>query len=166
MTQRAYIGLGGNLGDPAQTLRQALDQLAGHADIELIACSPFYRTKPVDATGPDFCNAAAKIATSLSAIQLLELLLATEQAFGRTRDSWHAPRTLDLDLLAYGSVQIISSQLTVPHPRAHERAFVLVPLCDIEPSLMIGEVNGGNAQSAQAWLNSLSPASLGEVSPW
>ena len=166
MTQLAYIGLGGNLGDPARTLRQALDQLAGHAEVEVMACSPLYRTKPVDATGPDFCNAAAKISTSLSAVQLLELLLATEQAFGRTRDRWHAPRTLDLDLLAYGSVQIMSSQLTVPHPRAHERAFVLVPLCDIEPTLMIGGLHGGHAQSARAWLKSLGPTALGEVSPW
>jgi len=162
----AYIGLGGNLGDPAHTLQQGLTHLHAEPEIEVIQCSPFYRTKPVDATGPDFCNAVAKITTSLSAMQLLEKLLSTEQKFGRTRDSWHAPRTLDLDLLAYGELKLLSSQLTVPHPRAHERAFVLVPLCDIEPTLLIGGVDGGQAKTAAAWLGSISAEALSQVSPW
>jgi 2-amino-4-hydroxy-6-hydroxymethyldihydropteridine diphosphokinase len=130
---RALIGLGGNLGAVGERLDAAIASLDALPGIAVVARSRFYRTPPWgNVEQPDFVNAAIAIDTSLPAIELLDALLATERAFGRVRDGerW-GPRTLDLDLLAYGDEVIDDDRLTVPHPRIAERAFVLLPLADI-----------------------------------
>ena len=130
---RAFIGLGANLGDRDATIRAALAALSEEDGIEVVAVSTLRETEPVD-VGPQplFLNGAAEIETTLSARELLDRLLATEQRFGRVRIvGEHGPRTLDLDLLLYGDEQIDEPGLTVPHPRLHERAFVLEPLAEL-----------------------------------
>jgi 2-amino-4-hydroxy-6-hydroxymethyldihydropteridine diphosphokinase len=132
----ACIGLGANLGDPQATLRQALAGLAGLPGTSVLRTSRFYRSAPLDAGGPDYINAVALVRTALAAPELLAALQALEQAAGRERPYRNAPRTLDLDLLLYGSARIASAALTVPHPRLRERAFVLLPLAEIAPELV------------------------------
>ena len=129
----AFIGLGANLGDARATLTRALGELAAMPGVDALQASPLYRTKPVDAQGPDFVNAVARLRTTLSPLALLAGLQAIEAAHGRERPYRNAPRTLDLDLLLYGDEVIASPTLTVPHPRMHERAFVLLPLAEIAP---------------------------------
>jgi 2-amino-4-hydroxy-6-hydroxymethyldihydropteridine diphosphokinase len=129
----AYVGLGANLGDAAATLEWALHALDGLPSTQRVARSGLYRTAPVDAVGPDFVNAVAALRTSLSAPELLAALHHIEDAAGRERPWRNAPRTLDLDLLLYGSGRIDSPLLSVPHPRMLARAFVLVPLEEIAP---------------------------------
>ncbi|XHS76763.1 2-amino-4-hydroxy-6-hydroxymethyldihydropteridine diphosphokinase [Burkholderiaceae bacterium UC74_6] len=129
----AFIGLGANLGDAAAALRSALDKLAHLPRTRLVQASSFYRTAPVDAGGPDYLNAAARIETGLDPHALLDALQAIELDHGRERPYVNAPRTLDLDLLLYGEQHIASARLTVPHPRMLERAFVLQPLLEIAP---------------------------------
>src|SRR5262245_59393629 len=134
----AFIGLGANLGDPEDQVRRAFAALAGLPGTRLVASSPLYRSAPVGVgPQPDFVNAVARIETTLSARRLLEELLATEARFGRMRPSPGAPRTLDLDLLLYGQEVIDEPGLVVPHPRMHERAFVLAPLAEIAPEAAI-----------------------------
>lgn len=132
----AFVGLGANLGQPEATLRWAIDSLSHAPGVRLVQASSFYRTAPVDASGPDFINAVAKIATTLNAMDLLHLLQAIETTAGRERPYRNAPRTLDLDLLLFGDAHIDSPTLTVPHPRMHQRAFVLVPLKEVAPELV------------------------------
>ncbi|HEY4374515.1 MAG TPA: 2-amino-4-hydroxy-6-hydroxymethyldihydropteridine diphosphokinase [Burkholderiales bacterium] len=134
---RAYVGLGANLGEPAAAVRAALAELARLPAVTPVAQSSLYVTKPVDAGGPDYCNAAAALDTTLGALDLLHALQAIEQAHGRKRPYRNAPRTLDLDLLLYGDTQMQSAELTLPHPRMHLRAFVLAPLAEIAPDLLI-----------------------------
>ena len=129
----AFVGLGANLGDARQAVQQALIDLARLPHSELLAASRLYRSAPVDAAGPDYVNAVAELRTSLSAPALLAALQALEHAAGRQRPYRHAPRTLDLDLLLYGSARIDSPALTVPHPRMAQRAFVLRPLAELAP---------------------------------
>lgn len=129
----AYVALGANLGDAQATVRQALRDLQRLPRSRVVACSRLYRTAPLEASGPDFINAVARIETALTALELLEALQALENAAGRERPYHHAPRTLDLDLLLYGQARIESPRLTVPHPRMRERAFVLVPLAELVP---------------------------------
>jgi 2-amino-4-hydroxy-6-hydroxymethyldihydropteridine diphosphokinase len=132
----AYVGLGANLGDPVTALRDALAALGQLPSTKLVRQSSFYRSAPVDAGGPDFVNAVAEMATGLDPQALLAELQALEQGAGRERPYRNAPRTLDLDLLLYGSARIESPTLTVPHPRMRERAFVLRPLAEIAPALV------------------------------
>lgn len=127
----AYVGLGANLGDAQATLRVAVDAIRALPLTELVRLSSFYRSAPVDAQGPDFLNAVALVRTSLDAATLLSHLQRIESAHGRERPYRNAPRTLDLDLLLYGDQQMVSPELTLPHPRMHLRAFVLVPLAEI-----------------------------------
>jgi 2-amino-4-hydroxy-6-hydroxymethyldihydropteridine diphosphokinase len=135
---RAFVGLGANLGDPQGQLRRALLALAGLPGTRLVAASSLYRSAPVGhAAQPDFVNAVAEIETRLGAQALLGELLATEARFGRVRTFPNAPRTLDLDLLLYGDRVIAEPGLIVPHPRMHERAFVLAPLAEIAPDIAI-----------------------------
>lgn len=162
----AFIGLGGNLGNAHRTILDAAKMLGATPGIAVLAMSACFRTKPVEATGPDFCNAVAKIQTSLSATDLLTVLLAIEAQHGRTRDHWHAPRTLDLDLIAYGSVRIASSQLTIPHPRAHERAFVLVPLCELDDRVLLGPPESAALAAAGKWLEKLPATCRSDIVPW
>nr|WP_315463619.1 2-amino-4-hydroxy-6-hydroxymethyldihydropteridine diphosphokinase [uncultured Rhodoferax sp.] len=133
---RAYIGLGANLGDPIGALRIALEGLARLPASRLLRASGFYGSTPVDSSGPDYVNAVAEISTCLSAPALLAALQQQELGAGRERPYRNAPRTLDLDLLLYGSAQIDSPALTVPHPRMWERAFVLMPLAELSPDLV------------------------------
>nr|WP_225863964.1 2-amino-4-hydroxy-6-hydroxymethyldihydropteridine diphosphokinase [Ideonella benzenivorans] len=134
---QACIGLGANLGDPAQTLRQALAALDTLPGSRLLAQSSLYRTAPVEASGPDYVNAVAVLETGLGAEQLLRQLQRLEQAAGRERPYRNAPRTLDLDLLLYGDRVQDDPVLTLPHPRMHLRAFVLVPLAEVRPDLVL-----------------------------
>jgi 2-amino-4-hydroxy-6-hydroxymethyldihydropteridine diphosphokinase len=129
----AFVALGGNLGDPRATVLQAFDALAALPRTRLLARSRLYRTAPHETSGPDFINAVAHIETCLTAPALLAALHAIELAAGRQRPWVNAPRTLDLDLLLYGDARIHSPQLTVPHPRMRQRAFVLHPLADVAP---------------------------------
>lgn len=132
----AYIALGGNLGDPIGAQQSALEALDALPGIHLLKVSSYYRTAPVGlAAQPDFINAVASLETTLSAPALLETLLDTERQFGRIRQQLNGPRTLDLDLLLYGDLACTTPALTLPHPRLHLRAFVLLPLAEIAPDL-------------------------------
>ena len=133
---QACVALGANLGDAVQSLRDALAALDAHPAVRVLRTSSFYRTAPFEASGPDFINAVALVATTLTAPGLLAVLQDSEQAAGRLRPYRNAPRTLDLDLLTYGTARIDSPALTVPHPRMMERAFVLVPLHEVLPALV------------------------------
>ncbi|MDX3936092.1 2-amino-4-hydroxy-6-hydroxymethyldihydropteridine diphosphokinase [Stenotrophomonas sp.] len=136
----ACIGLGANLGDAAQTLRDAFQALAALPQTTLRACSQLYRTPPWgNEDQPAFVNAAAVLDTALAAPALLEALLEIERQFGRVRDPavhW-GPRALDLDVLLYGEEIIDLPQLQVPHPHLHARAFALLPLAEIAPDATI-----------------------------
>jgi len=132
---RAYIGLGANLGELRATLLAALDRLDALPGTRVAAASGAYRSAPVDAGGPDFLNAVAALDTTLAPEALLDALQAIEQAHGRQRPYRNAPRTLDLDLLLYAELPLQTPRLSLPHPRLHERAFVLLPLLELEPAL-------------------------------
>ncbi len=130
----AYIALGANLEDPVVQVRAGLAALATLPDTQLLMQSSLYRTAPVGyADQPDFINAVAAVDTELSPRELLDALLAIELNHGRVRQFANAPRTLDLDVLLYDDVEVNESGLTIPHPRMHERAFVLAPLAEIAP---------------------------------
>jgi 2-amino-4-hydroxy-6-hydroxymethyldihydropteridine diphosphokinase len=141
MPARAFVGLGSNLVHPRRQLAKALGRLHSTHGVRVLSVSPNYVTAPIG--GPpqaDYVNAVAKIATSLSPRALLERLHAIERRQQRRRDAHtprNAPRTLDLDLLLYGARRMRSPCLTVPHPRLHERAFVLRPLIDVAPAARI-----------------------------
>ncbi len=138
MSQRCFIALGANLGDPVVTVKAAILALRGLPQTEFIAASSLYRTAPVGLKHqPDFINAVVELVAVSSAPTLLEALFAIEERFGRQRSVKNAPRTLDLDLLLYGDTVTDDPQLTLPHPRLHERAFVLAPLAEIAPQLTI-----------------------------
>lgn len=132
----AYIALGGNLGDAQASVRWAMAQIAALPQTRQLARSSLYLSAPMDATGPDFVNAVLAVDTRLSAPELLARLQHIETQAGRQRPYQNAPRTLDLDLLLYGSARIQSPHLVVPHPRMCERAFVLLPLAEIAPELV------------------------------
>ena len=136
---RAYVGLGANLGDRERTVREAVAALGAEEGIEVLAVSTLRETEPVGVgEQPPFLNGAAALDTTLEAPELLERLLAVEQRFGRVRvPGEHGPRTLDLDLLLYGDEQIDEPGLAVPHPRLHERRFVLEPLVGLDPGLVV-----------------------------
>lgn len=134
----AYVGLGANLGNPVETIRRALHQLGGLPDSEMAKASSLYRSAPLGhAAQPQFVNAVAKLRTGLSARELLERLLVLESQAGRKRSFANAPRTLDLDLLLYGGERIDEPGLCVPHPRMHQRRFVLEPLLELDPGCVI-----------------------------
>ena len=136
---RAYVGLGANLGDRERRLREAVDALAAEEGIEVVAVSTLRETEPVGVgEQPRFLNGVVVLDTTLTARELLARLLAIEQRFGRVRTPGeHGPRTLDLDLLLYGDEVIDEQGLTVPHPRLHERRFVLEPLAELAPGLVV-----------------------------
>lgn len=133
----AHIGIGSNLGEASDHVRQALLALDTLPATRVTAQSSLFRTAPIDADGDDYINAVARIATDLSAEELLQALLTLEQKSGRERSYQNAPRTLDLDLLLYGDQRIATPTLTVPHPRMTSRAFVLIPLLQIDPFIHI-----------------------------
>jgi 2-amino-4-hydroxy-6-hydroxymethyldihydropteridine diphosphokinase len=136
---RVYVGLGSNLDDPLRQIERALQALAGLTQTQLLRVSRRYRTAPWGfAEQPPFVNAVAELATHLPPRELLDELLALEREQGRHRDGarW-GPRTLDLDLLLYGDLQVEAPGLVLPHARIAERAFVLVPLADLDADLKI-----------------------------
>lgn len=150
---RAVLSLGANLGDRAATLRDAVDVLAQR--VAVLAVSPFYETAPVG--GPDqprYLNAVVLVATSLAPSDLLALAHEVEDAAGRERAERWGPRTLDVDVVAYGDVRSTDPDLTLPHPRAHERAFVLRPWLDVDPHAVLP----GHGRVAD-----LLPRAVGEV---
>ena len=127
----ACVALGANLGDAVATVQQALRDVAGLPETQLLEASSLYRSTPYEAQGPDFINAVALVQTQLSPLALLHALQALELRSGRQRPYKNAPRTLDLDLIFYGDVVSVTPELTLPHPRWHERAFVLQPLAEV-----------------------------------
>lgn len=133
----AYIGLGANLGDAAASVRAAIHLLGELPNTTIGGCSSLYRSAPIDATGDDFVNAAVQLETMLDAHTLLRELQRIEHDFGRARPFRNAPRTLDLDLLVFGDSVIQDKVLEVPHPRMGNRAFVLLPLYELNPQLAI-----------------------------
>ena len=134
----AYVALGANLGDAEGSLRAVMRELSALPGIRLLKSSSLYRTAPVGLKNqPDFINAAVVLDTELDSHALLRALFDIEQRFGRQRSIPNAPRTLDLDLLLYDDEVSDDSTLTLPHPRMHERAFVLAPLVEIAPGLSI-----------------------------
>jgi len=152
---RTFVGLGSNLGDREGTLRAAVGRLRGFPETTVVRVSTLRRTEPVGYVDqPRFLNGAVELETGLSPHALLAALLELERAFGRNRGAVPAqgPRTLDLDLLLYGQQQIDEPSLQVPHPRLHERRFVLEPLAELDPTL---EVPGkGSVQTLLAKLDS------------
>lgn len=148
----AFVALGANLDDPVAQVRAAGAALANVPESRLLRLSSLYRTAPVGIRGqPDFINAVAALATRLPPPQLLDALFAVERRFGRRREFYQAPRTLDLDLLLYDELVVDSLPLSVPHPRMHLRAFVLAPLLEIAPHCRIP-----GRGSAVAWLPAVS----------
>ena len=135
---RAYVAIGANLGDRLATLRAAIDALANAENLLVHATSPLYETAPVGGPEdqPSFLNAVVQVETELSAHDLLDFLLSVERENNRTRDVRWGPRTLDLDILFYGDLVTVDRRLEVPHPRLHQRRFVLQPLADIAPDLV------------------------------
>jgi 2-amino-4-hydroxy-6-hydroxymethyldihydropteridine diphosphokinase len=136
---RAYVGLGGNIGDRRAYLERALDLLRREPGIDVLAVSSIRETDPVGYTEqPRFLNAVAAVDTELGPRELLERLLAVERALGRERSGTRfGPRTIDLDLLLYGDEVVEEPGLTVPHPRLAERRFVLEPLVELAPDLVL-----------------------------
>ena len=144
----AYVALGANIGDPVATVLAAFGALANLPDSRVVHTSSLYRTAPVGLKNqPDFINAVAMLETGLAPEELLDALLDLEARFGRVRRDRNGPRTLDLDLLLYNDIELDLPRLTLPHPRLHLRAFVLHPLAEIAPRLVIP-----GRGSVAAWL--------------
>lgn len=134
----AYVAIGANLGNPVEKVREAIQNLELLPHTRLLRASSLYLTAPMGLSDqPDFINAVAALETRLSPQDMLEALLAEEQHQGRIRSIANAPRTLDLDLLLHGESVIDTPHLTLPHPRLHLRAFVLIPLAEIAPHLKL-----------------------------
>ena len=133
MDSRAFVAIGANLGDARATVLRAMDDLDRLPRTRVSARSSLYRSAPVDAGGPDFVNAVVALETGLDPHALLAELQRLEAGAGRERPYRNAPRTLDLDLLRHGDAVLDTPQLSLPHPRIAERAFVLLPLAEIAP---------------------------------
>ncbi len=134
-----HIGLGGNIGDPRAAMAAALQALSADREIELVAVSALYRTPPWGPVEqPDFFNAAATILTRLEPRAFLDRCLEIELSLKRVRDVRWGPRLIDIDILVFGDREIDEDDLTVPHPRMLERAFVMLPLAEIAPRLIVG----------------------------
>lgn len=147
---RAYLGLGGNIGDPAAAMRAALAALARHECVTVAAVSSLYRTPPWGRTDqPDFLNAVAAIDTAIGVHALLALCLSTERALKRVRAERWGPRLIDMDILLFGDGRHDEDGLQVPHPRMLERAFVMAPLAEIAPHLIL------EGKTAAEWLQDL-----------
>ena len=146
---RAFLGLGGNLGEPAAAMAAALRALDAHEAVSVASVSSLYRTPPWGVTDqPDFLNAVAAVDTVLTARQLLDLCLDVERGLKRIRIERWGPRVIDIDILLFGDERIEEAGLQVPHPRMGERAFVLVPLAEIAPDVMVGGQTAAERLSA------------------
>ena len=138
MTETAYVALGSNLEQPQLRLQQAVAAIEDIKNTSIVACSRLYRSAPIGPPGqPDYCNAVVAIDTSLEPLALLDALQAIENAHGRTRTLRWGPRTLDLDILLFGNRRIRSPRLTIPHWQMQIRNFVLCPLLDVAPELVL-----------------------------
>ena len=164
----AYVALGANLGDAVAALRQAVEAMNRMPLTQVRQSSGLYKTAPLDtdsgsearAPGGDYFNAVVALETGLTAPALLDQLQQIEQQAGRQRPYRNAPRTLDLDLLLYGDQRIATPQLSVPHPRMHQRAFVLRPLFDVAPEAVIPGLG-----SVADWLPGVADQSIEKASP-
>jgi 2-amino-4-hydroxy-6-hydroxymethyldihydropteridine diphosphokinase len=133
---KAWLSLGANIGDPPAQLAEAVRRIAAHQDITVTAQSAVLTTKPWGKTDqPDFANMAIAIETSLQPLELLDIVLGIERDMGRVRDEVWGPRLIDIDIIAYDRLEVKSPRLTLPHPHAHERSFVLDPLRQIDESV-------------------------------
>lgn len=133
---KAWLSLGANIGDPPAQLAEAVRRIAAHQDITVTAQSAVLTTKPWGKTDqPDFANMAIAIETSLQPLELLDIVLGIERDMGRVRDEVWGPRLIDIDIIAYDRIEVKSPRLTLPHPHAHERSFVLDPLRQIDESV-------------------------------
>lgn len=137
MIHTVYIGLGSNLNSPYTQVNAAINALQTLPNTQLVSHSPWYQSKAIGPEQPDYINGVAKLATSLAPIELLDALQAIEQAHHRVRKEHWGPRTLDLDILLWGGITIKTDRLLVPHPYLEERNFVLLPLNDISPELIL-----------------------------
>ena len=138
-THFAVIALGSNLAEPARQVRAALSALEAHPQIQIEKTSSLYLTAPVGYDNqPDFVNAVCSVRTSLDGVSLLAVLNRIEADFGRKRTFRNAPRTLDLDIIDFDGISSGDPHLTLPHPRAHERSFVMKPLAEILPDFVLG----------------------------
>ncbi len=138
MSTLVYLGLGSNLSDPCAQLEQAIHSLEMLPDCQILKCSSFYRSRPMGPQDqPEYINAIVSLETNLQAESLLDALQAIEQRQGRVRDRHWGARTLDLDILLYGDEVIDTDRLSVPHPGLHKREFVLYPLYELAPDLMV-----------------------------
>ena len=154
----AFLGLGGNIGDPERAMGEALDHLQANPAISVEAVSALYETPPWGKTDqPRFLNAAARIGTTLAPRDLLEAVLAVERDLGRDRTERWGPRTIDVDILLYGEIAVDEHGLTIPHPRLAERIFALAPLVDLAPEARI------DGQPAAAILQALDRTGLVRV---
>lgn len=154
----AALGLGGNIGDPQAAMAQALRLIDEDADCRVTAVSKLYRTSPWGKTDQaDFYNCCALVATCLDPVALLERCLVIELGMKRVRVERWGPRTIDIDVLTYGDVELRSERLEVPHPRITERAFVIVPLADIAADMMI------KGRAVSQWLFSLDTTGITEA---
>lgn len=168
-TSTALVGLGANLGQPQTALALAVAGIARLPETSVRAVSRLWISEPVDAEGPPFFNAVAQIDTALSPLELLAGLQSLEQAAGRERPFRHAPRTLDLDLLTYADECWDTPVLTLPHPRMHQRLFVLMPLLELLPDHLIpgrGIARDMAKSLMQTGAQSLQPAPESASSPW
>lgn len=137
MSHFVALSLGANLNNPLYQLISAIGEIKAHPEISSVSVSSFYRTKPIGPAQPDFLNIAITLQTTLSPLDLLTAMQAIEESHLRTRTLRWGPRTLDIDLLLYNDVTIDTERLTLPHPRMQERAFVIVPLLEIAPTLTL-----------------------------
>jgi 2-amino-4-hydroxy-6-hydroxymethyldihydropteridine diphosphokinase len=152
---RAYLAVGSNLGDRLANIAQALDGLGRAPGVFVASVSSVYVTDPVGKTDqPDFYNAVAELRSELGPEELLEACSGIEQRLGRVRTERWGPRTIDLDLLTYDELRLSSERLVLPHPRMLERAFVLIPLAEIAPELVIG------GRTAAEWADGADPAGV------
>ena len=160
----ATLGLGGNIGDVVATMRKALDKLQAHSELDIVKISSLYKTPPWGIEDQDwFVNACVEITTTLSPHELLEQCLATEKHLKRKRTLRWGPRTIDIDVLTFENYESDETKLTVPHPRMLERAFVLVPLAEIAPELMV------QGHSVQHWLCGVEQSDIEKINcetPW
>ncbi len=160
MPVRANLGLGGNLGDPPAAMAAALREIDALPDCRVTNVSRLYKTPPWGKTDQNwFYNATAEVETELEPEALLDLCLSIERGMKRVRSERWGPRTIDLDVLTYGDRQIVTDRLTVPHPHMHERAFVLKPLSDYAPELMIA------GRAVHDWLSEADVAGIEPVGP-
>lgn len=146
----AYIGIGGNVGDVFENMKSALNLLNDHSSISVNRISRVYKTPPWGIEDQDwFLNACVSVETNLTAQELLQSCLEVEVALKRIREIRWGPRTIDLDILVFGEENIAHDNLQVPHPRMHERAFVLMPMADIAPDLFL------NGKTISQWLEAI-----------